>query len=82
MTHDRVRSEYVVFMPCACCNSGVLHSIHVLKTLHKKNLIVEQFQRNYLLLLTDTKILLLSPEGHHAALRLPVAVERELTPTW
>ena len=34
MTHDRVRSDYVVFMPCACCNSGVLHSVHVLKTLH------------------------------------------------
>ena len=34
MTHDRVRSDYVVFMPCACCNNGVLHSVHVLKTLH------------------------------------------------
>ena len=33
MTHDQVRSDYIVFMPCACCNSGVLHLVHVLKTL-------------------------------------------------
>ena len=42
MTHDRVRSDYVVFMPCACCNSGVLHSIHVLKTLHPSH-----FEHNF-----------------------------------
>ena len=27
-------------MPCACCNSGVLHSVHVLKTLQLSKVFV------------------------------------------
>ena len=41
MTQDRVRSDYVVFMPCACYNSGVLHSVHVLKTLQSRTAVTQ-----------------------------------------